>query len=160
MRRRDREISSRREIDAVMREATVCHLAFAAGEEPYVIPISFGYDGEALYIHTAKTGKKIDCIERNNRVCFEVEANVRLQAHEDDACAWTFTFESVIGYGTVTELTTPDAKAHGLNRIMEHYSGRKWEMGEASLATTRVWRIAIESVTGKRSVEKPSSAKE
>jgi nitroimidazol reductase NimA-like FMN-containing flavoprotein (pyridoxamine 5'-phosphate oxidase superfamily) len=157
VRRRDKEISAREEIDAVIHAATVCHLAFAVGNEPYVIPISFGYDGEALYIHTAKTGKKIDYIELNNRVCFELEANVLLQTDENDACKWTFTFESVIGHGTITELTTPEAKAHGLNRIMEHYSGREWEMGEASLATTRVWRISVDSVTGKRSIEKPET---
>ena len=157
MRRRDKEITSRSEIDAIIRAATVCHLAFAAGGEPYVIPISFGYDGDALYIHTAKAGKKIDCIEHNNRVCFAVEANVRLEADQRDACKWTFSFESAIGYGTVTELTAPEAKADGLNRIMEHYSGREWEMDEASLATTRVWRIAIEEITGKRSAEKSIS---
>jgi nitroimidazol reductase NimA-like FMN-containing flavoprotein (pyridoxamine 5'-phosphate oxidase superfamily) len=157
VRRRDKEISAREEIDAVIHAATVCHLAFAVGNEPYVIPISFGYDGEALYIHTAKTGKKIDYIELNNRVCFELEANVLLQTDENDACKWTFTFESVIGYGTITELTTQKTKAHGLNRIMEHYSGREWEMGEASLATTRVWRISVDSVTGKRSIEKPET---
>ncbi len=160
MRRRDREIASREEIDAVIRAATVCHLAFAADNEPYVIPVSFGYDGDALFIHTARTGQKIDFIERNNRVCFGLEANVRLHSDEKDACEWTFTFESVVGYGIVTELTTSEQKAHGLNRIMEHYSGREWEMGEASLATTRVWRIAIESVTGKRSAEKTTSTKE
>jgi nitroimidazol reductase NimA-like FMN-containing flavoprotein (pyridoxamine 5'-phosphate oxidase superfamily) len=157
VRRRDREIPTRHEIDAVIRAATVCHLGFAVNNEPYVVPISFGYDGEALYIHTARTGKKINCIERNNRVCFELEANVRLQADENDACSWTFTFESVIGYGTVAELTTPEAKAHGLNRIMEHYSGREWEMSVEALATTRVWRIAVEEITGKRSAEKPST---
>jgi nitroimidazol reductase NimA-like FMN-containing flavoprotein (pyridoxamine 5'-phosphate oxidase superfamily) len=158
MRRRDREISTREEIDAVIHQATVCHLAFAAGDEPYLVPISFGYDGEALYIHTAKTGMKIDFIERNNRVCFELEANVVLQADQTDACKWAFTFESVIGWGTVTELTTPEAKAHGLNRIMEHYSGREWEMGDAALSTTRVWRIGIEEITGKRSAEKPANS--
>ena len=160
MRRRDKEIPTRGEIDAVIRAATVCHLAFAVDNEPYVVPISFGYDGEALYIHTAKTGKKIDCIEQNNRICFELEANVVLHTDENDACTWTFTFESVIGYGAITELTTSEDKAHGLNRIMEHYSGREWEIGDAALATTRVWRIAIETVTGKHSAEKPISTME
>ena len=157
MRRRDKEMSSREEIDAVIREAAVCHLAFAAGDEPYVIPISFGYDGEALYIHTAKTGRKIDFIERNDRVCFELETNVVLKTDETDACKWTFTFESVVGYGTITELTEPEAKAHGLNRIVEHYSGRNWEMGDTAVAATRVWSVAIESVTGKREAEKPET---
>jgi nitroimidazol reductase NimA-like FMN-containing flavoprotein (pyridoxamine 5'-phosphate oxidase superfamily) len=154
MRRRDRDIRTRHEIDAVIRAATVCHLGFSVDDEPYVVPISFGYDGEALYFHTAKTGKKIECIERNNRVCFQLETNVRLRAHDTEACEWTFAFESVIGCGALTELTTPADKLHGLNRIMEHYSGREWEMSDRALATTRVWQLAVESVTGKRSAEK------
>jgi nitroimidazol reductase NimA-like FMN-containing flavoprotein (pyridoxamine 5'-phosphate oxidase superfamily) len=155
MRRRDREITSRDEIDAVIRAAEVCRIAFADHNEPYVVPVSFGYDGETLYIHTARTGRKLDFIAANNRVCFELEANVSIQSDEHDACAWTFEFESVIGYGTITELETPDDKARGLNQIMLHYSGREWEIDEAQIATTRVWRIDIETVTGKRSAEKP-----
>ncbi len=119
------------------------------------MPISFGYDGTALYIHTAGRGRKIDCIERNNRICFEFENNVEIRTHDDDACKWTFEFESVIGYGRVFELTTTEEKTAGLNQIMKHYSGRTWEIAPKETATTRVWRIEIESMTGKRSAEKP-----
>jgi nitroimidazol reductase NimA-like FMN-containing flavoprotein (pyridoxamine 5'-phosphate oxidase superfamily) len=157
MRRRDREITSRDEIDAVIRSAEVCRIAFADHDEPYVVPVSFGYDGEALFIHTAKTGRKLDFIAANNRVCFELEANVAIRAHETEACDWTFEFESVIGYGTIIELTENRDKARGLNQIMLHYSGRAWEIEETEIATTRVWRIDIESLTGKRSAEKPAS---
>ena len=156
MRRHDKEIQSSREIDAIIAAADVCRLAFAMDNEPYVVPISFGYDGQALYIHSANQGRKIDFIEYNNRVCFEFEANVQIHTDEDDACKWTFEFESVIGYGTVSELTTSEDATHGLNQIMRHYSGREWEIDPKATATTRVWRIDIESMTGKRSREKPN----
>jgi len=158
MRRRDKEITSRQEIDAIIRTALVCRIALADGNEPYVVPLSFGYDGAALFIHTAKSGRKIDFIEANSRVCFELEADVSLKTDDRDACKWTFEFESVIGYGTITELETAADKARGLNQIMLHYSGREWDIDEAATATTRVWRIDIESVTGKRSQEKPSAS--
>jgi nitroimidazol reductase NimA-like FMN-containing flavoprotein (pyridoxamine 5'-phosphate oxidase superfamily) len=155
VRRSDKEIESRTEIDAVIRSAEVCRLAFADDDEPYLVPISFGYDGVALYIHTAKTGRKIDFIERNSRVCFEFENNVKLRGDAGDACEWTFEFECVIGYGAVAELTNDADKARGLNEIMKHYSGREWVIEPPHLTTTRVWRITIDSVTGKRSSEKP-----
>jgi nitroimidazol reductase NimA-like FMN-containing flavoprotein (pyridoxamine 5'-phosphate oxidase superfamily) len=154
MKRRDKVITSRDEIDAIIRAARVCRIAMANHNEPYVVPVSFGYDREALYIHTAKTGRKIDFIEANNRVCFELEAKVALQIDARDPCAWTFAFESVIGFGTIVELDTAVEKARGLNHIMLHYSGREWDFDEAEIANTRVWRIDIESITGKRSVEK------
>ena len=157
MRRRDREITNREEIDEIIRSALVCRIAFADRNEPYVVPVSFGYDGKALYIHTAKTGRKLDFIKANNRVCFELEGEISLQTDDGDACNWTFAFESIIGYGTITELDTIDEKAQGLNQIMLHYSGREWDIEPSATATTRVWRIDIESVTGKRSAEKPET---
>ena len=157
MRRHDKEISTRREIDEIIRAALLCRIAFANGDEPYVVPISFGYDGTALFIHTAKRGRKIEFIENNSRVCFELEANVALKTDEGDACKWTFEFESVIGYGTIIELDSAEEKSRGLNQIMLHYSGREWEIDKAATATTRVWRIDVESVTGKRSMEKPAT---
>ena len=156
MRRHDKEIRSRAGIDDVIHAADVCRLALARDNEPYLVPVSFGYDGRSLYIHTAGKGRKIDFIEANNRVCFELEANVRLVRDEGEACDWTFSFESVIGYGTLSELVSPEDKRHGLNQIMQHYSGREWDIPEQRTAATRVWRINIEEVTGKRSAKKES----
>jgi nitroimidazol reductase NimA-like FMN-containing flavoprotein (pyridoxamine 5'-phosphate oxidase superfamily) len=154
MRRKDKEIPSRREIDAIIHGCDVCRLALAVENEPYIVPVSFGYDGAALFFHTAQSGKKIEFIESNNRVCFEFERNVTLQASPDAACKWTFAFESVIGYGRVAELIGPVEKARGLDQIMLHYSGRQWELDTPLLARTRVWQVLIDSLTGKRAEEK------
>ena len=154
MRRTDREIAGRAEIDEIIRGADVCRLAFAVGDEPYMVPVSFGYDGASLYFHTAEKGKKIDCTAANNRVCFEFERNVRLISHPEKACKWSFTFESIVGFGTVHELHSPDDKAMGLNHIMAHYSGREWELDRDVVRGTRVWRISISSVSGKRAEHK------
>jgi nitroimidazol reductase NimA-like FMN-containing flavoprotein (pyridoxamine 5'-phosphate oxidase superfamily) len=154
MRRSEKEIADRDEIDAVIEGSEVCRLAFAVADQPYLVPASFGYDGQAIYFHTAATGKKIDCIEANNRVCFELERGVQLIPGSEKACTWSFAFESVIGYGRVSELVTADQKRHGLDRIMRHYSGRSWDYDQAALDSTRVWKITIESMTGKRSQPK------
>ena len=157
MRRRDREISSREEIDEIIRTANVCRLALARDCEPYLVPVSFGYDGRAIYFHTAKGGRKLDFIAANDRVCFELEANVSIRTDDHDACKWTFAFESVIGYGRIHELENTEDKTDGLNQIMIHYSDHQWDIDAMATATTRVWRIEIESLTGKRSLEKPDS---
>jgi nitroimidazol reductase NimA-like FMN-containing flavoprotein (pyridoxamine 5'-phosphate oxidase superfamily) len=154
MRRRDKEVPGRSEIDAIIRGCDVCRLAFAVESEPYIVPVSFGYDGASLFFHTAASGKKIDCIDANNRVCFELDRNVKLQADPGNSCKWTFLYESVIGYGAVSELTELAEKTRGLDQVMLHYSGRQWEFNASVLAKTRVWQILIDSVTGKRAVEK------
>ncbi|MBP1779025.1 MAG: Pyridoxamine 5-phosphate oxidase, partial [candidate division NC10 bacterium] len=42
----------------------------------------------------------------------------------------------------------------GLNHIMRHYSGRAWPITAPEVEDIRVWRIAIESLTGKQSKDK------
>lgn len=157
MRRNDRQIHSREEIDHIIRGCDVCRVALAVENEPYVVPLSFGYDGSHLYFHTAPSGKKIDCIAANPRVCFEMERNVELVRDPDLPCKWSFSFESVIGFGAVRELLSPEDRARGLNHIMEHYSGRQWAFAPAEVKGVRVWSLSIESVSGKRSRMKQDS---
>jgi len=155
MRRNDKKITERAEIDSIIRGAKICRLAFASEGEPYLVPISFGYDGRALYFHTALEGRKLEFIAANPRVCFEFEGNIELVDHPELACKWTFAFESVIGYGAMAELKEPEVKSLGLNQIMRQYSGREWPIGAKALEGTRIWRLEIESVSGKRSWTKP-----
>ena len=154
MRRSDREITDLATIRAIVRGCQVCRVGLAVDGEPYVVPVSFGFDGESVYFHTAKTGKKIDMMTANPRACVQFERNVELVTNPDDACEWSFSYESVIGFGAVTEITGDREKHHALNRIMEQYSGRDWTFSETALASTRVWRVELDGLTGKRSQHK------
>jgi len=149
MRRKNNEIKDRNKIDEIIRSCDVCRLALSRDNKPYLIPISFGYDGENLYFHTATEGKKIDHFAQNNNVCFEFDRNGKLITG-DKACDWTYHYESVIGYGKIYELTEREEKIHGLNQLMNQYSGKdSWEYSDNDLNRTKVWKLEIESVTGK-----------
>jgi hypothetical protein len=154
LRRSDKEITDRSHIDRIIRGTQVCHLAFAVDAQPYVVPLSFGYDGEALYFHTARRGKKIDFISANPRVCFACVRGVRLVAEPGDPCEWGFAYESVVGYGTISELMSSEHKAYALSQIVLQCSGRDWDFASTNLDSVRVWRLPVESVTGKRSPPK------
>ncbi|MBM3888153.1 MAG: pyridoxamine 5'-phosphate oxidase family protein [Verrucomicrobia bacterium] len=156
MRRTDKEIADRRQMDEIICGSLVCRVAMAKDNAPYVVPMSFGYDGSAIYLHTATEGKKIEHFTANPQVCFEFERNVELRRDPQSACKWTFSFESVIGYGTISELVEPAQKEHALNEIMRQYSGKTWPFESASVAKVRVWKIAITSMTGKQSKPKTS----
>jgi len=162
MRRKDREITDRREVDALLGRAKVCRVGFAANGEPYVVPLSYGYDPEenALFFHTAKEGKKIDCIEANPRVCFEVEGAVEVKGGDERACSWGVRYESVIGFGAIVEVADPAEKAQACLLLTEQQAGRstRWTVDEKSVSATRVWRLDIESLTGKRSFKPHESA--
>ena len=154
MRRTDREIRSQALVDQVLAQAQVCRLALCKDSQPYMVPVSFGYDGACVYFHTAPTGMKLDFIAANDRVCFEVEHDVKLRPHATNPCQWSFSFFSVIGFGRVREVTAPEDKIQALNQIMRHYSGREWAFDGPALGKIRVWRIAIERLTGKQSKDK------
>ena len=158
MRRKDKEILPdliQRVIDA----AQVCRLGLCKDNIPYIVPVSFGYDGTSLYFHTAIDGRKIEFITANNQVCFEIEHEVAVIPNNDRACGWSFSFYSIIGYGAVEELTEDADKLRGLQLIMEHYSGRgDWEFQDQHLQNVRVWRIRIEQVSGKQSKDKASAS--
>lgn len=151
MRRKDKEIMDRDKIAQVIKNCQVCRLGLSQGNIPYIVPVSFGYDGNTLYFHTALEGKKIDILAVNKNVCFEFESGVRVVSNETKPCNWSFSFQSVIGFGKVAELSAPEDKIKGLTYIMAQYSEKEWGLDKLPLNNLRVWAIQIESMTGKQS---------
>ncbi len=141
----------RKEIDQIIQNAQICHLACSMNDEPYVVPIAFGYDGKTVYFHTAQAGKKIDILSVNPRVCLGFEEGIQLQPDPDQACEWSFKYKSVIATGIAEELTNPDKKELALQHIMSHYSSAEWLFDPESLTKTRLWCIKLETLTGKKS---------
>ncbi len=147
--RKDKEISRRDEIDAVIARCRVCYLAMCRDDKPYVIPVCFGYDGRCLYVHTAGAGQKIDFIRRNPQVCFTMTCDAGLVARSADPCGWGFAYFSVVGNGRVEELVTLEEKALGLDFIVRQYAEGTPPAVPAPPAGLRVWRIQISDLTGK-----------
>jgi nitroimidazol reductase NimA-like FMN-containing flavoprotein (pyridoxamine 5'-phosphate oxidase superfamily) len=151
MRRADREITDPAAMEDILRRGQVCRLGLVRGNDPYIVPMSFGYEDGCLYFHSAMEGLKVDCIRSCNRVCFEVDCDVTVTESEE-ACGWTMGFGSVVGYGTVSEVTGSDEKLRALNVLMKHYSGRKgWSVPPGQLDRTLVLKLEIMEITGKRS---------
>lgn len=151
MRRKDKQITGKNEIDGIIRKCQVCRLGLAKDNQPYIVPVAFGYDGRAIYFHSAITGAKTDYIRANNRVCFEFEHGVKIQSHDDQPCGWSFSFQSVIGFGTVAEIASLDDKMKGLQCIMAQYSEKRWDFSAIPVTGVTVWQVTVESMTGKQS---------
>lgn len=151
MRRSDKEIKDPEMISRIIGMCRICRVGMAKDNIPYILPFSFGYDGTALYIHTAKSGRKIEFFEANPYICLEFEHGVKLKSHENDPCSWSFSYQSVIGYGMIRELTDPDEIIAALHLIMRTYSEQDWSFAEENIAAVRVWKISVENLTGKQS---------
>jgi len=151
MRRKEKAIEERAAISEIIGKCQVCRLALCLDDQPYIVPVSFGYDETSIYFHSARAGKKIDILAVNANVCFEFELEVAILPDETAPCEWTFSFQSVIGFGKVKELSTAEEKRSGLAHIMQQYSDKNWNFGDSALSRVRVFRIVIDSMTGKQS---------
>jgi uncharacterized protein len=149
MRRKEKQITMTAQIEQILKQALVCRLAFVDQGMPYMVPMNFGYRDKALYFHSAKQGRKIDIIQANPRVCFEVDEVVKLNKAAL-ACDWGLSFKSVIGTGTAQLLSTLEEKKEGLDIIMAHYSGRSFDYPDEMLAKTAVIKVTIDEMTGKQ----------
>jgi uncharacterized protein len=154
MRRQDREITDRGQMDAIIRESHVCHLGLSDQGRPYIVPLNFGYDGEYLYFHVANKGRKLDIIRANNRACFEFDVLVRLVT-DDVACKWTSEYRSVMGAGTVEIITDEDGKRHGLEQLMAQYSRADFTFNGGELRSVIILKLHIDEISGKESVVPP-----
>lgn len=151
MRRSEKEIRDRGVIDGLIRNAKVCRLAMCDEDIAYLVPVCFGYDGERIYVHSSREGKKLEMIRRNQRVCFEMEGDTSIKKAET-ACKWSIEYTSVIGHGAALIVDDAERKRRGLDQIMEHYGGKgPFQYSEKALDNCVVIEIAIEGLTCKRS---------
>ena len=150
MRRNEKEITEKSAIEAIIRQSLVCRLGLSNGDQPYVIPLCFGYEDGSLYFHAALEGRKIDMLRNNNRVCFEFETKTEI-VEGKEACNWGMKYKSVIGFGKAAFLNDMEEKRHALDVMMRQYSGRSFRFPDNSVQQTAIIRVAIETMSGKQS---------
>ena len=149
MRRTDREITSFDEITGILRRADTIRLGLHGDPYPYVVPLSFAMEaGEgtiALYFHGAKDGLKHGLLAKNPLVC--VEADV-FHGYAETPGGVTTRYESVIGFGKAARVYGDEA-ARGLDLLLARCGYGGYAYDTAALEATAVYRIALESFTGK-----------
>jgi uncharacterized protein len=149
MRRKDLEIKDRKEIEAIIKSGKLCRIALSYNDKPYIVPMNYGYKDNSLYFHSAKEGKKIDLIAKNNNVCFEITTNHGIK-NTGIPCKWENRYSCVIGYGKAFLVDQPEEKARALNILVGHYApDTSYEFSEDNLSRTAVIKIDIEEMTGK-----------
>ena len=60
------------QIDHLLRTQPYGRLGCGKGEDLYIVPLSYVFDGEYIYAHS-KEGKKITLMQEQPRVCFQVD---------------------------------------------------------------------------------------
>jgi len=149
IRRKDRAMDR----DFALMVADKCeyaHLAMVSEDgEPYCIPLSIALEGETIYFHCAKEGRKVDALRANPAVCMSCVGNTQRATD-----MFTTEFESAIIFGTASEVLDDIEKIHALKLICERHTPANMhafdEAIKMSLHRTAVWKIEIAEITGKR----------
>lgn len=92
----------------VLAEQRLCVLAMVDGDEPYAVPVYYGFDGETMFLGVAE-GRKTAVLERNPRVCVTV-------SEPGPRDSW----RSVLVVGVARTITSADERARAIEVMMQH----------------------------------------
>lgn len=144
-------IEEREKIESVFSRCEICYIGMVDEDgSPYVIPMNFGYRDGVVYLHSGPTGRCIDILQKNNRVCicFSTDHELVFQ-HPKVACSYRMKAKSIVCYGEVGFIDDPEEKRQALDLIMHHYSGRDFQYSEPALKNVRIWEVPIGKITAK-----------
>ena len=153
MRRKDKEIKEKAVLEEILRENQVGRLGTAVDGRPYVVPMNFVYTNDRIILHTHRDGKKVKDIQRNPRVCFEVDLAEAMPS--EDPCGYSFRYRSVIANGRAEVIEDPRRRVEALRLLVEKYApGRGAALTEKRVSRFKnlvVVEITIDEMVGKRS---------
>ena len=144
-------LRDRQEIEQIIKRCEVCNLAMVdMNGFPYVIPMNYGFDHEVIYLHSSATGKKIEILEQNNRVClsFSTDHVLRWQS-EKVACSYSMKYRSVLVHGHVQFVEDFEEKIIALNSIMKQYTDREFKYNDPAVKEVKVFKVIIERMEGR-----------
>ena len=152
MTKRERQITDEAQIEKILDTAKVLHLGLAVDNEPYVVPMNYGYtkkDGKlVLYLHSAVRGKKLDMIRANPRVFFELDCDL-MPFEGEKPCQYGLAYSSVMGRGTARIVEDVQEKMEAMTVLMKTQSGKDFSFDERLVSIVAVIRIDVEEYTAK-----------
>ena len=86
------------QIKNVLSSQAVGRLGCSDGKQPYIIPVTYAYDGKHIYGQVIE-GTKLKLLRKNPKVCFEVDIITNMA-----------NWQSVLVYGVFEEVKNADAK--------------------------------------------------
>ena len=155
MRRQDKLVTDIDVLHDVIRNAQVCRIALVDGDTPYLVPMNFGFDGNCLYFHAAKQGRKLDILRKNPKICVEFEQGVTL-VRGKKPCSYAFHYLTVICHGQAEFLDVLEEKRRVLHHIMTQYESdwQRCNFTKGDVASIVLFKVRIDDIIGKASAAK------
>jgi nitroimidazol reductase NimA-like FMN-containing flavoprotein (pyridoxamine 5'-phosphate oxidase superfamily) len=97
------------EIEKLLQEQMLCRIAFKGDKYPYMAPFQYVLMDGFLYFHFTDYGKKMRLLEKDKRVCVEIEK------YKPDLSEYNF----VVFRGELEVVRDPQERAKVISRIAE-----------------------------------------
>jgi uncharacterized protein len=137
------------QVEALLHAEVTAHLGCMDGTRPYVVPVSYYYDGKYVYGYT-RDGMKLRMMRAHPLVCVQVERIEEIR-----------NWRSVVAWGAFEELTGAEAE-QARQEFARHFSPllggapvqrahgmEGWGMHPASWQDAVVYRIHLTTKTGR-----------
>lgn len=159
MRLGKRAVTDPAQIRAIIEACQVLHLGVVDAEGMFIVPVNFGYVWEAdqalpcFYLHSAREGRKADAFyaggDRGVPVAFELDCD-RGNIVGDYSCAYSRSYASIMGNGTIRAVEDETERRCALERIMEHAApGSTASFSPEGLARVAIFRLDANELTAK-----------
>jgi len=152
MTKRELQITDEAQIRSILDTAKVLHLGLCVDNEPYVVPMNYGYTMEegklVFYLHGALRGKKLDMIRTNPSVFIELDCD-RVPFEGEKPCQYGLGYSSVMGRGKAVIVEDVQEKMTALTALMKTQTGKDFTFNEQLVSIVAVIRIDVEEFTAK-----------
>jgi len=147
-----RAVYDRDAVNQILDEAFLCHVGFVADGQSYVIPTSYGRNGNTLYIHGSAASRMLRNLDKGIPVCITVTLLDGLVLARS-VFNHSMNYRSVVILGTATLIDDPAEKLAALRALTEHILPHRWDdsrqPNDKELKATSILKIPIEEFSAK-----------
>ncbi|MGB0561237.1 MAG: pyridoxamine 5'-phosphate oxidase family protein [Spirulinaceae cyanobacterium] len=113
-------------VNEILDEALVVHVGFIVDEQPFVIPMGYGRDGDRLYIHGSTASRMLKNLAKGIDICVTATlldgiVIARSLFHHE------MNYRSVVLFGRATLVNNEHEKMHALKVLSEQIIPGRWE---------------------------------
>lgn len=153
-----RGVYDRGTVNQILDAGFVCHVGFVVDGQPYVIPTSYGRNGDTLYIHGSVASRMLRNLDRGIPMCITITLLDGLVLARS-VFNHSMNYRSVMILGTARLIEDPQEKLTALRALSEHILPHRWDdsrqPNEKELNQTSVLRIPIDEFSAKVRVGPP-----
>ena len=155
MRRKKKEISIEAAKELLRNERRGIFAVNGDDGYPYAVPVNYVYDEAVnkIYFHGAGAGHKFEALQKDDKVCFTVYGNERI----DETESWAPYVQSTVVFGRCRVLEDENRTLELVRKVAQKYYPSE-ELIDEEIAragrAAKLYEIQIEHISGKEIQEK------